>query len=146
MNAKDAADRLRPSFHLEIEQLAPEVQHDIKFYTDVAAELGVEPTPFNLHQIKEALEAANIHRDSNEYPKMLFSRSFPESGAVGAYYAARHDHVWVHVENDEQASALGSGWVEDAVKLPPRGDIPLYPAAKEPVAEAKPAAPEASPT
>lgn len=136
MNAKEAADRLRPNFHLE--SMPPEDRHHVIFVEDVTAELGVEPTPFNLHQVAAALDAADIHPDDNEYPKMLYSRQHhAEDGCSASIYDPRHDWCWAHVENDEQAKALGSGWVESPADLPPRGETPIdapEPAVK-PVAE-----------
>lgn len=127
MNAKEAADQIRAAFHLEVEKIPPETQHHINFLKAVATELGVDHTPFNLHQVETALADANIHRDSNEYPKMLFSRQHPANGIAGTY-DARHDHVWTVVADEDQEDAIGDGWVPDPSKLPPRGDIPLYPA------------------
>lgn len=124
MNAKEAADKIRPTFHLE--SMPPEERHHVIFVEQVATELGVEHTAFNLHQVASALDDSNIHQDSNEYPKMLFSRQHHANEGVGAStYDPRHDYVWAHVENEEQASALGSGWVDDPAELPPRGDIPI---------------------
>lgn len=125
MNAKEAANQLRPSFHLE--SMPPEDRHHVKFVEDVAAELGIEPTPFNLHQVADALDRADIRGDSLEYPKMLYSRSHHVEGTVTAsFYDARHDWVWAHVANEDEAKRLGAGWVEDPAQLPPRGDIPLH--------------------
>lgn len=125
MNAHDAAEKLRPTFVLE--SMPAEDRHHVKFIEDVAAELGVEPTPFNLLQVGHALDAADIHGDSNEFPKMLYSRSHHAEGTVSAsFYDARHDWVWAHVANQDEAAKLGAGWVEDTAELPPRGDIPLH--------------------
>lgn len=129
MNAKEAADQIRAAFHLEVEKIPPETQHHINFLKAVATELGVDHTPFNLHQVETALADANIHRDSNEYPKMLFSRQHPANGIAGTY-DARHDRVWTVVADEDQEDAIGDGWVTDPAKLPARGDIPLYPEAK----------------
>lgn len=130
MNAKEAADKIRPDFHLV--SMPPEDHHHVKFVEDVAAELGVEPTPFNLHQVGQALDHADIHGDSIEFPKMLYSRSHHAEGTIEAsFYDARHDWVWAHVANQEEADKLGSGWVEDPADLPPRGEIPLHAAVPE---------------
>lgn len=124
MNAKEAADKLRPDFHLT--QMPVEDRHHVKFVEDVATELGVEHTAFNLHQVADALDIANIHEDSNEYPKMLFSRQHHAAeGIASSVYDPRHDYVWVHVANEDEAKALGSGWVDSVAALPPRGDIPV---------------------
>ena len=72
MNPKDAADKLRPDFHLA--QMPPEDRHHVKFVEDVAGELGVEPTPFNLRQVAHALDAADIHGDDHHFPMMFYSR------------------------------------------------------------------------
>lgn len=125
MNAKEAAEKLRPTFNLE--SMPPEDRHHVKFVEDVASELGIEPTPFNLHQVADALDAADIHGDSLEYPKMLYSRSHHVEGTVAAsFYDSRHDWVWAHVENEDEAKKLGAGWVEDPAQLPPRGEIPIH--------------------
>jgi hypothetical protein len=125
MNVKEAADKIRPDFHLE--SMPPEDRHHVKFIEDVAAELGVEHTPFNLHQVGQALDRADIHPESNEYPKMLYSRSHHAEEGIGAsVYEPRHDFVWAHVANEDEAKKLGSGWVEDISELPPRGEIPLH--------------------
>lgn len=129
MTPKEAADKIRPDFHLE--QMPVEDRHHIKFVEDVAEELGVEPTPFNLHQVGESLDRADIHPDDNTYPKMLFSRQHhTEKGIPASVYDARHDLTWVHVANEEEASKLGSGWVENVLDLPPREDILLHPEPK----------------
>lgn len=131
MNAKEAADKLRPTFHLE--SMPTEDRHHVKFVEDVAAELGVEPTPFNLHQVADALDEAEIHEDSNEFPKMLYSRTHHTEKAIpDSHYDRRHDFVWVHVANEDEAKVLGSGWVENPADLPPRGDIPLHGEQKSP--------------
>lgn len=124
MNARDAAEKLRPSFHLE--QMPVEDRHEVKFVEDVATELGIAHTAFNLHQVADALDAANIHQDSNEFPKMLFSRQHHAAeGVEASVYDPRHDYVYTHVADEEQAGKLGSGWVENPAELPPRGDIPI---------------------
>lgn len=133
MTPTEAADKIRPDFHLE--SMPPEDRHHVKFIEDVASELGVEPTPFNLHQVGQALYRADIHPESNEYPKMLYSRTHHAEDGVGAsIYEPRHDFVWAHVANDDEAKKLGSGWVEDPSELPARGEIPLHaePKAVEP--------------
>lgn len=127
MNAKEAAEHLRPTFRLESEVLSPEVQHDISFHKEVATELGVEHTPFNLHQVAESLAAAGIERPSNEFPKMLYSRTHPDKFGHQGTYDQRHDHVWVKVHDADQEDALGESWVDHPDKLPPRGNLPLYP-------------------
>ncbi len=144
MNPKEAADKLRPTFSpkaMPHDTPAAE-RHYVQFLQDVATELGIEHTPFHLHQLGVALKEANISPDSNEYPKMLFSRTHP-AGPIPATYDIRHDHVWAHVENEDQEAALGSGWVTDHTKLPPRGNIPLYPAGG--VSATTPAATQAPP-
>jgi hypothetical protein len=135
MNAKEAADKIRPDFHLE--QMPAEDRHHVKFIEDVASELDVAHTPFNLHQVGQALHHAGIEPDSIEYPKMLYSRTHHiEEGIAASHYDARHDYVWVHVANEEQAAKLGSGWVDKPSELPPRGEIPVH---AEPKAVAEPA-------
>ncbi len=124
MNAKEAADHIRPSFHLATMPAAD--RHQAKFVADVATELGVEHSPFNLQQVASALESADIHRDVHTYPMMLFSRQHHNvEGVEASVYDARHDHCFVHVANEDQADALGGGWIEDHTKLPPRGDLPI---------------------
>lgn len=124
MNAKDAAEKIRPTFHLH--SMPPDARHHVKFIEDVATELGVEHTPFNLHQVAEAIDEAGIERDSLEYPKMLFSRRHHAVKDIEAsVYLPRHDCVAVHVANEDQAKELGSGFVDDIAQLPPRGDTPI---------------------
>ena len=125
MNAQEAAERLRPSFKLEA--MPAEDRHHVKFVEDVATALGIEHSHFNLHQVADAVDRAGIEQDSNEYPKMLYSRQHHAVKAVGAsMYDPRHDHVWTVVADEEQAAALPEGWVDDIAKLPPRGEIPLH--------------------
>lgn len=125
MNAKEAADRLRPHFHLET--VPPEERHHIEFVERVADELGVEKTAFNLAQVAEALDAADIHGETQKFPMMLYSRTHHAvDGIAASVYMPRHDAVAVHVESDEQAKALGDGWHEHLDHLPPRGEIPLH--------------------
>lgn len=119
MQAKEAADTLRPTFHLE--QMPAEDRHHVKFIEDVAAELGVEPTPFNLHQVGQALDSADIHHDSNEFPKMLYSRE--AHGELPSTYDKRNDFHWIHVNNEEEAKGAGEGWVENLSDLPERAPV-----------------------
>ena len=106
-------------------------RHHVKFVEAVATELGVEHTHFNLAQVANALDHADIDPDSNEYPKMLFSRTHhAEEGIAASTYDERHDMVWVHVMNEDEAKKLGGGWVDNIGKLPARGDIPLHAAPK----------------
>ena len=136
MTPKEAADKIRPDFHLE--QMPAEDRHHIKFVEDVAVELGIEPTPFNLHQVGAALDHAGIHPDSNEFPKMLYSRTHHSDPAIApSYYDKRHDMVHVHVASAEEADKLGAGWFENIADLPPRGEIPLH--AESKATEAQPA-------
>lgn len=123
MTPKDAADALRPSFHLL--QMPADDRHHVKFVEAVAAELGVESTPFNLYQVGAALAGAKIEHDPIEYPKMLYSRQFPKD-SIAATYHIRRDHVSTIVNNDEELDALGDGWVTDPTDLPARGDLPIY--------------------
>jgi hypothetical protein len=121
MNAKEAADRIRPEFHLV--SMPPEDRHHVKFVEDVATELGVDHTSFNLHQVADALDNAGIHEDGAEYPKMLFSREHhTEEGISASVYDPRHDLTWALVDNEEQADKLGSGWVDNISDLPTRSD------------------------
>ena len=146
MTPKEAADKLRPNFTPDLtpHDTPPEDRHHVKFLEDVAIELGVEPTPFVLHQLREAMEEGDIRPDSNEYPKMMFSRSHPENGHPGTY-DARHDHVHAIVANEEEAAALGSGWVDSIHDLPPRGDIPVHLPASAPRKTEPAHAPEVHP-
>lgn len=138
MNSKEAADAIRETFHLE--SMPAEDRHHVKFIEDVAAELGIEPIPFNLHQVGQALHHAGIEPDSNEYPKMLYSRTHhAEKDIEASVYDKRHDAVWAHVRNEEEAAKLGAGWVESLAELPPRGELPLH-------APGEPAEPEARQT
>ena len=126
MNAKDAADKLRPTFHLE--SMPTEDRHEVKFVEDVATELGIAHTAFNLHQVAQALDTANIHQDSNEYPKMLYSRQHHMvKGVEPSVYDRRLDHVSVAVKSDEEVAALGKSFVDSPDKLPPRGNTPIEP-------------------
>lgn len=150
MNAKEAAARLRPTFHLE--SMPAEARHHVKFVEDVASELGIEHSAFNLHQVADALDVAGIEQDSNEYPKMLFSRQHHAVDGVSAsVYDARHDYVIAIVNSDDEAKALGDGWVDDPAKLAERGDVPVAapvpdPAPViEPQADPLPAAPATLP-
>jgi hypothetical protein len=119
MNAKEAAEKLRPSFHLDASP--PEDRRRSLFVEQVATELGVEHTPFNLHQVSAALEAADVHEDAGDYPKMLYSREHHAvEGVAASVFDPRHDHMWVHVENEDQEHALGAGWIADHTQLPPR--------------------------
>jgi hypothetical protein len=125
MTPKDAADHIRESFHLE--SMPAEARHHIEFVEAVADELGVEHTPFNLQQVAEALDKADIHPDSNEWPKMLYSRQHHTvPGIAASIYEPRWDMVHVHVDNEDQAKKLGSGWIENPAELPPRGDTPIH--------------------
>jgi len=136
MTPKEAADKLRPDFHLAL--MPAEERHHVKFVEAVAAELGVEPTHFNLAQVANAIDHHGIEADSFEYPKMMFSRTHHSDPSIPpSFYDKRHDHVWVHVASAEEAEKLGAGWVEDHMRLPPRGEIPLYaaPKAMEPIAQ-----------
>ena len=124
MNAKEAADKIRPNFHLVA--MPPEDRHHVLFVEAVAAELGVEPTAFNLHQVAGALDDAGIHGDAAQYPLMMYSRQHHAIKDIAAStYYPRHDFVFTMVESAEQANKLGEGWVEDISKLPPRGDTPI---------------------
>jgi hypothetical protein len=124
MTPKEAADKIRPNFHLV--SMPPEDRHHVLFVESVAAELGVEPTPFNLHQVAGALDDADIHGDDLHFPLMLYSRQHHAvEGVAASTYYPRHDLTFVTVENKEQLDALGEGWVENIADLPPRGDIPI---------------------
>lgn len=143
MNAKEAAARLRPTFHLE--SMPAEARHHVQFVEDVADWLGIEHSAFNLHQVADALDVAGIEQDSNEYPKMLFSRQHHAVESVPAsVYDARHDYVWVHVNSDDEAKALGDGWVDDPAKLSERGEIPIAVPVPEPVQPAADPLPDAA--
>jgi len=115
---KQAADALRPHFNLE--QMPAEDRHHVKFVEAVATELGIEHTHFNLAQVASALDHHEISADSNEYPKMLFSREHHKvDGIAPSIHDARHKAMWVHVASPEEAAKLGEGWVDDLAKLPP---------------------------
>ncbi len=121
MNAKDAADRIRPSFKLktDLAAMSPEDRHHLRFLEGVAVELGVEPTPFNIMQVGEALDAAGIKRDANEYPKMLYSRK-PAPDGFPSVYDGRHDHYYAHVADAGEEEMLGAAFVDHPGKLPPK--------------------------
>lgn len=139
MTPKEAAGVLRPTFHLYALPVGD--RHYVKFVEAVAAELGIEHTVFNLYQVAAALTVANIKRDGDEYPKMLYSRQFPKGHA--AVYDPRHDHVSAIVRNDEELDALGAGWVTDFSTLPLRDGIPLYaPPQEKPTEPTAPAEPQ----
>lgn len=134
MNAKEAADRLRPIFSLE--HLPPEDRHHVKFVEDVAKELGIEPTAFNLLQVADALEANGIEGEVNQYPKMLYSRRHhAEDIFTPSIYDARGDYTWVNVINADEEAKLGGDWVDNIAKLPPRGDTPVHAEPKAPSEE-----------
>lgn len=139
MNAHDAAEAIRPTFHLE--SMPPEDRHHVLFVEAVADELGIEKTAFNMHQVASALDAADIHQDSNEFPMMLYSRQHHADGDVApSVYDQRGDYVWVHVANEDEAKSLGSGWVQSIDDLPPRGETPIdapLPAAPVPVVQSE---------
>lgn len=118
MTPKQAADKLRPDFHLEL--IPAEERHHVAFVEAVADELGIEKTHFNMAQVAAAIDHAGIEQDSNEYPKMLFSRDHHAAeGIAASIYDKRHDAMWVHVASEDEAKKLGSGWVDDLGKLPP---------------------------
>lgn len=124
MNAKEAADHIRPGFHLEA--MPAEARHHVKFVEEVATELGIEHSAFNLHQVADALDAADIKQDSNEFPKMLYAmRHHSIKGIEASVYDPRNDFVWAKVNSDAEAASLGDGWVDDPAKLSPRGDTPI---------------------
>jgi hypothetical protein len=125
MTPKEAADKIRPTFHLA--QMPAEDRHRVLFVENVAAELGIEATPFNLHQVAGALDEAGIHGDAPQYPLMMYSRQHHAVRDIAAStYYPRHDFVFATVENADEANKLGEGWVEDSSKLPPRGEIPIH--------------------
>jgi hypothetical protein len=126
MTPKEAAEAIRPTFHLE--SMPAEDRHHVKFVEDVATELGVEHTAFNLHQVASALDTANLHEDSNEYPKMLYSRKHHSAeGISSSFYDKRHKYMFVLVKDEEDAAKLGSDWVDDPAKLSPLSDAPPAP-------------------
>lgn len=118
-SAKEAADKLRPDFKLEL--MPPEHRHHVKFVEEVATELGIEHNHFNLAQVADALDNAGLKADSNEYPMMLFSREHHQvEGIAPSVHDKRHDMMWVHVASKEEHDKLGDGWVDDLAKLPAR--------------------------
>lgn len=124
MTPKDAATRLRPSFVLA--SMPQQDRRRVKFVEAVMAELDIEPTAFNLHQVASALDAANIHEDADDYPMLLYSRRHHiVPGIEPSIYDPRHDWVWTYVINEEQRNKLGADWMSDPAALPPRGGIPL---------------------
>lgn len=124
MTPKEAADKLRPHFHLHA--MPPDARHHVAFVEQIADELGIDKTPFNLHQVAEALDREGIEGDSLQYPMMLYSRRHHAvAGIEPSVYLPRHDAVAVHVANEEQAKELGEGWIESLDHLPPRGETPL---------------------
>ena len=134
MTPKEAADKIRPTFHLVA--MPPQDRHHVLFVEAVAAELSIDPTHFNLHQVAGALDDAGIHGDAPQYPLMMYSRQHHAIKDIAAStYYPRHDFVFTMVENADQANKLGEGWVEDISKLPPRGDIPINAPMPEPKVE-----------
>lgn len=124
MTPTEAADKLRPTFSLE--HMPPEDRHHVLFVEAVAAELGVEPTPFNLQQVATALDDADIRGDDLHFPLMLYSRQHHAvEGVPASTYYPRHDMVFVTVENEEQMQLLGKNWVENPADMPARGEIPI---------------------
>lgn len=124
MTPTEAANKLRPNFSLE--HMPPEDRHHVLFVEAVAAELGVEPTPFNLQQVAAALDDADIRGDDLHFPLMLYSRQHHAvEGVPASTYYPRHDMVFVTVENEEQMQLLGKNWVENPADLPARGEIPI---------------------
>ena len=129
MTPKEAAEKLRPFFKLD--QMPSDDRHTVKFVEAVATELGIEHTPFNLHQVAGALHEHDLKQDSNEYPKMLYSRTHhAEAITTPSIYHDRHDCVWCNVKDVEEEAKLGAGWVDSVEKLPARGALPLH-ASKE---------------
>lgn len=119
MKATEAADKIRDTFHLEA--IPPEDHRFAKFVVQVADELGVDHTPFNLQQVAAALHAQSIKPDAADYPKMLYCKTRPAGqfdgqsaihGHVPITYDIRHGHWFAHVESEDQAKRLGKGWVD----------------------------------
>lgn len=138
MTPKEAADKIRPDFHLA--QMPAEARHHVKFIEDVATELHVAHTPFNLHQVGEALDHAGIEPDSNEYPKMLYARTHhAEHGIAASVYDRRHDWVHASVNSADEAAKLGPEWKENPADLPERGELPIH-AELKPISEPEPPA------
>lgn len=126
LTPEEAADQIRGKFVPEV--TPPDLQHQSRFLTAVAAQLGVEPTHANLVGISKALEEEGVEFPSNEYPKMLYSRSLPdEKHNFETHIDLRNDHVGVLVNNEDEANELGTGWIDDPAKLPDRGkDDPRF--------------------
>jgi hypothetical protein len=132
MTPKEAAEAIRPTFHLHA--MPPEARHHVKFVEDVAAELGIEPTLYNVMHVANALDHAEIRGEPLHYPMMLYSRQHHAvEGVAASVYEQRHDFVWVQVENEDQAKALGDGWVESIAELPPRGEMSLHAPMAKPI-------------
>lgn len=132
MTPKEAADVLRPNFHLA--SMPPDARHHMLFVEQVTAELGIDASGFNLAQVASALDEAHIEGEPLEYPKMLYSRRHHAIKDIEAsIYLPRHDCVSVHVANADEAGKLGSGFVEDMAQLPPRGDMPIAAEVQPPV-------------
>jgi hypothetical protein len=123
ITAEEAARRIATKFD-PVVIATDNVRHE-GFLKSVAIALRADPNPANLEQIAKLLTEAKVYLPDHEYPKMLFSRSHPENGHPGTY-DPRHDHVSAIVANEDEASALGSGWVDSIHDLPPRGDIPVH--------------------
>jgi len=123
MTPKEAAEKLRENFVLA--SMPPEARHHVKFVEDVAAELGIEPTAFNLYQVAEALDRENLHEDDNAYPKILYSLN-PAEG-VAATRDDRNKWYWIQVADDDEAEKLGPSWVSDPALLSGPVERPALP-------------------
>src|SRR5882672_2014707 len=70
VGAKEAAEIIRSTVYDA--QLPPDEVHKLRFLQEVAAHLGMEAMPENLHRIAQALHQHGIHlHEGHEYPKMV---------------------------------------------------------------------------
>lgn len=113
MTPMEAADKIRDTFQLDA--LSPQDLRRMRFVADVASELGIEPTPHALEQLATALHAAGCDPDPNDFPKMMFSKTYSKN--AHAIHDARRQIWHVTVHNQKELEALGAGWVEDADSL-----------------------------
>jgi hypothetical protein len=135
ITSEEAADRIRGEFK-PVEADVKDARY-AKFLTKVAHHLNADPNPANLKQIQDLLGKAEVELPDYDYPKMLYSRTLPDSSyGFQTHIDTRGDHVGVIVNNKEDAGKLGSGFIEKPSELPARkeGEVGKFDGAKKPPA------------